>query len=474
MMKRIFRNTSFLLFGTVANKILALIFLAVIARFLGPDEFGKYSFAISFTAICLVLGDLGLNAIAVREVSPDRQQAQKYLGNIVLAKILLSGLAVILVLIIFSFIRGYPPETRKLVYVVGISVFFSSVSSSLRWIFQAFQKMEWEAMINVLHGIAMLGTGFILLYLGFGVIGLGYAYLFTSVGLLLFSYLIVSAKFVRPRLEVDFNLWKSLLKMSVPIGVTTIFASLYLNVDTVMLSLMKNDSAVGFYNAGHRLIEVVKLIPANFAVAVFPAMSDCHRASSETLTKLLRKSMQYMFIIAFPLIVVTVILAYRIIPLVCGDGFGPAVYTLQILIWGGGMAFFSCIGGWCLYAIGRQRIPMYACAAGLVVNVILNFFLIPRFSHIGAAVAIVVAEVLVTTLTFIYIFKFVKVNPFPPKIPWIILASLIMGVAVWLVRDRNIFFAVCVAVIVYLGALQAMGVLSFKKIRVMCASAISK
>ncbi len=462
--KRIVRNTSFLLVGKVLGKICLLLFFAIAARHIGVSGFGKYTFAISFTALFIIFGDIGLKTIAIREVAKNKSLAKKYLGNLIALKLILSTTAVGLIFLSINLLN-YPPDTTKIVYIIGISVFFTSLSNALRWCFQAFQEMKYEAMIDVINGVLKLGIGVGIIWLGGGLISLSLAYLFTHITILGFSFLITIKKFTKPKIEVDWTLWKFLIPAAIPIGLTTIFSTIYLNIDTIMLSLMKGDIPVGWYNSSYKLVKTIKIIPAMFYMAVFPSMSGFYKNSIDSLKIIFRKSMQYMFILALPMAIGTTILSYKIVPLIWGKEFIPSIPTLQILIWAGGLAFLSGMAGWCLYATEKQKTPMYLTAIATVINIILNLALIPYFSHIGAAIGILTAELFVTSFAFLAVFKFLKINPFPYHTIKIIISSLIMGGITWLIRELNVILVIFLSATIYFYLLFSFKVLKLKEFK---------
>lgn len=449
---RVVKNTGVLLAGTIIDKLCLLSFFAIVARHIGPEGFGKYAFALSFTALFIVLGDLGLSTIAIREVARDKSLAGKYLGNIAVLKTIFSAIAVGIIFLAIT-LFNYPSDTAKIVYIIGISVFFGSISVALRWCFQAFQKMEYEAVLNMINGVLLLGISLLVLYFGKGLIGLAFAHLATSILIFIFSFLLTVKKLAKPKFEINFDFWKFLIKTSFPIGLSIIFATIYLNTDTVMLSLMKDDAQVGWYNAGHKLVEAIKIIPSMFILAIFPVMAGFYKTSLKSLEIVFRKSMQYMFLLALPIAIGTTILSYKIIPIIWGQDFIPAISGLQILIWGGALAFLGSMISCCLCAIDKQKLQMYAILVGLLLNIILNLILIPKFSYIGAAIAIVIAEFIVTLLALFFIFQNLKVNPFPSQIFKIIFASVLMGAITWLIKDFNIILVVFVSIFFYFGIL---------------------
>jgi len=446
--RRVAKNTGALIAGTIISKLCLLVFLAIAARYIGPEGFGKYTFALSFAALFIVLGDMGLDMLAIREVARDRTLISKYLGNIAILKTILSAIAVGIIFLVINLLN-YPLDTTKIVYIIGISVFFSSLSTALRWCFQAFQKMEYEALVNAAQGIILLGLGLAILYLGKGLIGLAFAHLLTSVIIFFFSFLITIKKFAKPKFEINFGFWKFLLKTAVPIGLMSVFVTVYFNTNTVLLSLMKGDAPAGWYNAGYKLIDAIKFIPAMLALAVFPAMSEFYKSSIETSQKVLRKSIQYVFLLALPMAIGTTILSYKIIPIIWGQEFSQAISVLQILIWVAALSFISTIIHHYLIATNQQKVPIYTIGAGLILNIFLNLTLIPKFSYLGSSIAILMAQFAIFFFVIFYIFKYLKINPFPKQTFNILMAAALMGGFTWFIKDFNLFLVVSSSALFY-------------------------
>ncbi len=450
--KRVAKNTGALIAGTIISKLCLLALFAIAARYIGVAGFGKYTFALSFTALFTILGDMGLNMLAIREVARDRFQIHRYLGNVAILKTILSLVAVGIIFLAINFLN-YPSDTTKVVYIIGSGVFFLSLSQALRWCFQAFQKMEYEALVNIAEGVIMLGFGFPALYLGKGVIGLAWAYFLTYIIIFIFSFLIIIKKFAKPKFEIDFSFWKYLMKAAIPVGLATVFFTIYSNLDTVLLSLMKGDEPVGWYNAGYKLVNTIRFFPTMFFWAIFPVMSEFYKSSIESLKKVFRKSIQYLFLLILPAGVGTTILAPKIIPLFFGEGFEPAILVLQILIWVVVLISLSRVATYCLVAIDKQKITIYIFGIGLVINIILNLILIPKFSYIGAAIAIITAEFIILLLALFFIVQNLKVNPFPAQVFKVIMAALLMGLLTWFLKDFNIILVVSSSAIFYFAIL---------------------
>jgi len=117
--QRIAKNTAALFAAQFVVSILSLVLSIVIARTLGDVIFGKYSFALAFTAIFAVFSDLGYNTLLIREVARDKSQASKYLNNVLCMRALLS-LVIFALIVITINLMSYPADTKNAVYLFGI------------------------------------------------------------------------------------------------------------------------------------------------------------------------------------------------------------------------------------------------------------------------------------------------------------------------------------------------------------------
>lgn len=440
------------------------VFFVVAARHIGVVGFGKFNFAFSFALSFLVLGDLGLNIVAVREVAANKSLAGKYLGNIVILKIIVSAVLLGTIFITITLLN-YPLDTTRVVYIMGISVFFTFFPTALRWSFHAFQKMEYDALVHIAGGILLLALCFITLYLRKGLIGLAVAHCSTSIFIFCLIFFLTAKKFTKPKLGIDWGLWKYLIPTAIPMGLVTILCTLRVNIDTVMLSLLKGDAPVGWYNAGVKLVKVLELIPSMFTLALFPVMVDFYKTSSDSLRMVFRKSIEYMFLLAVPIAVGVTVLSHKIIFIIWGAEFSPAVPALQILVWRAAIFFLSTVTCWCLYTINQQKIPMYISVSGIMINIVLNLVLIPVLSYIGTAITTVTTEFIMTALLFFFAFRSLRVNPFHSRMLKITIASLLMGTITWIIKDYNVVIVVLISMIFYFAVLFVWKVVGYKELQ---------
>lgn len=451
--QRIAKNTAVLLVATIISKVLSFFYVMYIARYLGAEGFGILSFALAFTGIFGVLTDLGLGPLTVREVARDKSLAGKYLGNITIIKIFLVIITFGLIAIIINLL-GYPEQTIKVVYLIALSVIFNSFTGMFYSIFRAFEKMEYQSLGQILNSILMLVGVLFAISQRFSVIGFASLYFMISVVALVYSLVISIWKFVKPKMEVDWSFWNPTIKEALPFGLTGAFINIYLWIDSVMLSFMKGDEVVGWYNAAYRIILILLFIPNAFNSAVFPLMSRFYVSSKDSLKFILEKHFKYMFIIGFPIGIGMTLFADRIVLLVFGAEYIPSVIALKILTWAIVFIFARTAFERILESANRQIIVTKVFGGCALLNIILNFILIPKYSYIGAAIATLITDFTVFAIIFVWSLKIgysIPNKQLIEVISKVISASLLMGVFIEYFRDQNLLILVFKANIIYFG-----------------------
>lgn len=453
--RRIAKNTLVLTAADIISKILSFILVVYIARYLGDVGFGKYSFAFAFTSLFLILSDLGLGTVTIREVARDKSEASKYLGNTAIIKFFLSLLTFSLIFIVIN-LMNYPRDTTIAVYIIGLSLVIGSFSGVFRSMFHAFERMEYDALLAVMEKIIVVSLGVFVLLSGYGLVALVSVFLIGSIFNLSASVLVTFKKFARPKFEIDLSFWKNIIKESIPFATALIFVSIYFYIDSVMLSVMKGDAVVGWYNAAYNLLLALIFIPSIFMMAVFPVISGFFKTSKDSLKIVYEKSSKYLFTIALPIVVGTVLLAENIIYFIYGNVFSHSILALQILIWTFLLISVNAVLYNILGAINRQVTIMKVTAACAFVNVVLNLILIPKLSLIGASIATVATEIMLFVFYFYAVSTSVCILALHKIAFKPIIAASLMGVCVFYLREYNIFLVVLLAAIIYFVLLYAL------------------
>lgn len=466
--KRIAKNSTFIFLGDAIRHILQLILVVYLVRYLGAVTFGKYAFALAFTSLFMILSDVGLSTLSIREIARDTSKAGEYLTNISITKFILSLITIGLIVVTINLMH-YPLDTTLAVYIAGGIMVFTSFTGSFRSVFRAFERMEYEAITKIVEQILIFGVVLPVLFLGYGLIEVVFVMLIAQAFIFLFTLVILIKKFTRPKLTFDFSLSRALIKEALPFGLAWVFAIIYFQTDTVMLSIMKGDAVVGWYNAAYRLVMGTLFIPAAFVGALYPVLSRYFTSSKDSLMVIYEKSFKLLLMQAVPLGIGTTLLADRIITFLYGGDFANSITALQILIWVASVLFIYSIVGYVLASINKQLVDTCITGISALLNVGLNLLLIPTYSYVGAGIASIVSQVFVFTCEFGYLQKNGCKIEASKMVLKPLCAGAVMGLLIYVLgmTSINLFIMVIGAIVIYAICLYLLKAFDEKEMEIM-------
>lgn len=451
-MKGIFtlkKNVISLLLRELVNKGALLIMVFFIARLLGKAELGQYTLALTVSQILFFATDLGLNTLLVREVAKDNSRASEYLFNFGVVNFIVSAFTLVLVGLVAWFLNC-PKGLVLIIYLCAFSYFIIRLIVLFEAVFRALEKMEYQLFASLFKNLIFISLGVWYLLEGGALVGLFCIFLLTNVITLLAIGGICARviKFAPPKLDIPF-LKKYLIK-TFPIWLTQLFAIIYLKVATLFLYRMKGDEAVGVYNAGYVLVDGFLILSGVFASAIFPLLSRLHSRAAEDLKRVYEKCLNFLVFLFLPVAVSAVILSHRLVPLFYGSGFEDTVMVMRILSCTAFLVIFGPLNSYVIITLDKQKIMPYICGFGLVLSLVLNVSLIPALSFIGAAVSGLMTELVMFSTVMLVISKYIYKLSFGDIFFKSIVASLAIGIFVYLFREINMFILVTGAAALYL------------------------
>ena len=401
--RKIAKNTSYFTLALIAQKVLSFFYFSYIAVKIGATGLGQYSFAMFFTTIFAVLIDLGLSNVIVREVSKisadDKESTQKYFSSVLFIKIPLAILVYLLAATIINFLDN-PPLIKQLVYFSGIIMVVDSFSLTFFAFLRARQNLFFESIATVFTQVIIFICGALVVnYLSGDLRFLILAILMASI----FS-LIVASVAIKKRLGLMFKvaldriILKKLWLIVIPFALAGIFTRVYGYLDTVLLNQLVGPTALGFYSLPYKLTFSLQFIPLAFIASLYPAFADYFVRAKDLLQKTFNKSLLYLAIISVPLAGGAIVLGKPLILMFYSEKFAASVTPLVILMISLPFLFLNFPLGSLLNACDRQRRNTWHLAIVMVVNIVLNFILIPKYSYNGAAIASAVSTFLMFIL----------------------------------------------------------------------------
>jgi len=386
-------NSTALLTYRIIDNILAFIFFAVTARLLGSDIFGKFCYAFSIAVLFKTLADWGLSLFTIREIARAREDIAKLAGKISVVRITLTFCLWIFLAAILGLIT-MDANTRIAICFLALGFSLTLIADVFLDILRAHEEMHWVMFLLLLQRVLLLLFGLYGLIRGWGLIWLVSVYVFVSL-----IHLLASRKLVRHfkgkfHYSFDWNFAVFIFRKSWPFALFAIFGVLNFRLGIYLLSFLKGDTAVGYYGAAHRLIEALTFIPLSMATASFPNFSRLFHVSISRLQDGAGTVFKILFVIALPLAIGTTLFARQIILLIYGGKFYHSALPLQILIWAAFFIFLNSVFINVLQAINRDRQVVAIMGGALLFNIILNIVFIRWLSEAGAALAVLIGELI--------------------------------------------------------------------------------
>jgi O-antigen/teichoic acid export membrane protein len=473
VVKRVAKNSLTPMTLSLLNKGVDFAFAMLRLRILAPTGEGSYTFAIGFIGYFEILTIFGLGTLLTREIAKDRGQANRYLNNTValrvmlwLATLPLIGLGILL----YTQFGGLTRDTTKAIILFSLGLFFGNVANALSAVFNAYEKMEYPAIISTVITVLKVSLGAGVLLLGWGFVGLAGVSVVGNLLTVVILFALMLRHCFRPRLgtDIDFGFQRQMLAVSFPLMINHLLATIFFRIDILLLKPMKGDTVVGYYGAALKYIDGLNVIPSFFTIAIFPLMSRYAASARESLLRAYTLSLRLLLMLALPVAVGTPFIARELILVLGGGEYLPhSMIALQLLI---GFFPFSCINQvtqYVLIALDQQRFLTKAFMIGVAFNLIANLIFIPMYSYQAAAVIAILSEI-VLLIPFYYC---VRRNLAP--IPWLsivwrpALASALMGAAVWLLGGLNVLLLIPSAAVIYLVVLIALGAFGGEEMRLL-------
>jgi O-antigen/teichoic acid export membrane protein len=389
---RLVANALYRTVSDLASKLALAVLYIVMARQLGTEGFGVFSFAFSLAVLVTTLANFGEDKLLVRSIARDGAALNRTFADTLALQgsIGLGALVITEALLPFT---GVAETTQIVVALLGLAIVLDVLTSTHLAIFQAREKMALIPAVIVPQrlGVAVVGT--YALFRGVDVIGVAIIYLVGSLLALPLAIALLRNEVARPPMRLRVKHWPRLLVAALPIGMATAFATILFRVDMVMLRGYESAHAVGAYAGAYRLFEMTLFLSAGVGASALPAFSRMG-ADLPALRALLRKTLLLVLVPSVPLAIIAAAFPEELLHLAYGGGYDSAADALRLLAPAVVLYPISFLCGYMLVAQGHVRplVTVYGIVAAE--NVALNLVLIPAFSLQGAALGTTISEAL--------------------------------------------------------------------------------
>lgn len=434
-----------------ARTAIGFFFFLFLARRLGPNDYGKYMFAFALSEIFSILGDVGLHEYTIREFSRRPELLKERLAGILGLKTVLSCTSAVVMIAIVP-LMGKDLETSLAVGAfalaqIGYSWFYASTIA-----YAVKQDLHIQAFLWLLEKALFAAAGVAVLLAGRSFLAVALSNTFVQFGGGALGVWIAWRKYGPFRMAFDREKWGRYLKAALPFGLIVGFYLVYFRVDSVMISFFRGDEEVGLYGAAYNLISAMMFLPSGLVAALFPRLAGTFKSPEDNLDSPFQRAARWLLALSLPLAVGISLIPEELTRTLLGDTYLPAATALAVLAWTLPVWFITFLQGNLLTIIERQKAVATVGAVNMVVNLGLNLIVIPRYGFTGAAVTTLLTELVGLKLMFILLRRNISLTRTTLLVVKVALLAGVMGVLVWVLRDRAPLAAVIgAAVVLYAG-----------------------
>lgn len=389
-------NTSWLALERIFRMVVALVVGIWVARYLGPEKFGLLNYAQSLVGLVGAIATLGLDSIVTRELVTEPDKRNEILGTAFILKLAGWIFSIVILAGVVSAL-GIDAYTQTIVFIVSFSVLlqsfnvidlhFQSIVESKYVVFANFIASFVSSLVKIflitidasLEAFALTAVLDQLLI----VIGLAYYFKKRNQNLLQWAF--------------NKKLASAYLRLSWPLILSGISISIGMRIDQVMIKSMIDDTHVGLYAVGVKLAEVFNFIPMIIAQSFFPRVIEMDLKKERWKLILMIRYIFYLLVLLALMVNAT---SFFALDLLYGNAYITAEPVLDILIWTIPFTFLSIITNTILLKIGDNPAVLVRQVSLTIINVALNFLLIPRYGIIGAACATLIADLSIMFFEF--------------------------------------------------------------------------
>jgi O-antigen/teichoic acid export membrane protein len=466
--KLVLKNAFAQIIGKFFTVFTSLLIVKIVTSF-GKEFYGNYLTTYEFLAFFGIIADAGLFAIAVREISKNKQDSKFVFGNILSMRLLLIFLVTIIAGLSAQLVPNYPSIVKTGVWITAVSMALTIVAGTLSAVLQSRMKIHFFSGSLVLGKIILAGLIFWLsknaeifgndtnLFFAFLIAGVISNFIFTA---LVYFFakreLPISCKF-------DFGFWKKTFQTSLPYGLALILQTLYLRIDIILISIILGANQVATYGVATRVIESFLVLGVFFGQAILPRISK-EETSPQLIAKTVSWGIEKCVLFALPIIIAVWKFAPEIVEILSSNEFLSSVnffgsdsslkYLVPVIFF----AFLNQLFTFTLVAKNRQNFLLKVNAIALFFNFILNIIFLAKYGIIAAVISTIICEIIVFSFLSFEIFKHYK--PYFNAKNWGLIAIanivLILEINLTSIGDHFIISAV-------IGSLSYFGILFLRK-----------
>jgi O-antigen/teichoic acid export membrane protein len=379
---------------------------------LGHEEYGVYFSLLNFSILFNILLDFGINNFTTRRVAQQPEKSKKLFGTVFIFRLLLFILY-LLVLVVSGLLIGYDDRAISILFLLGINQFIILSIAYFRSHFAGFHYFRLDALLSVLDRFLLIIFGCYFLYFFEGSLHIEtfvWIQFFTYFVSFLISYILFIRYIDSPVFNINFSLSLAILKRSIPYAILIVLMLIYSRIDSVLLERLHHQGAeqAGIYAQGYRLLDAFYMFGMIFAGLLYPMFSRYLSENKAAIYPLLRSAGDLLIGSAILIAIICVYNSSLFLSFIYED-YHEAIYPFHWLIISFIAICMNFIFGTLLTASGNLKVLNWISFLGILLNIVLNLLLIPKYGALGAAFTTFVTQFFTAILQCVYAIKLFQI-----------------------------------------------------------------
>ena len=413
---------------TLSSFIFPLITFPYISRILLPIGTGKVALANSVISYFAMFSMLGIPTYGIRAVAKVRDNRQE-LSRVTQELFIINFIMTVAVYAVFFLALPFVPRIaaeKPLYLITSLTLVLNLIG--IEWLYKGLEQYTFITVRSIIFKFIALIAMFALVHSKEDYVIYGAICVFSASASYIINF-VHARKFITFKPTGNYN-FRPHIKPILVFFAMSVATTIYTNLDTVMLGFMTTDIDVGYYNAAVKIKTVLVGVVTSLGAVILPRASYyIEKKLMDEFKRICKMALNFVMIIALPLTLYFTYYAEPGVLFLSGPAYEPSVLPMQVIM---PTVFFigltNILGIQMLVPMGKERQVLYSEIVGAVVDLVLNFILIPKLHSTGAAIGTLVAELAV--LIYQYVVLRDLVRPMLRKISyWKIAVGLVLGSA---------------------------------------------
>lgn len=374
--------------------LVAAILNLLLARRLGVEQIGVYFATQATVGLVYSLAHFGVHVVAKREVSRDAQQFQRYFGNVLAIRLMLTLPITVVVSLLATTAFGI--GTTQITLLMVVYIFLVGIVGLYASALQTIDEFAAQTRVSIVSRTLYASTLAAALFASRNLLTI-LAVMVIMQALIWYLYsLTVRGLGYGFRMRYDTALWKSLIWQSTPIVLAGTAEYSNTRADNMLLGAIDGEQSAGIYGAAYTVYTTTAISAYTISMGSFPTLARySNERNASEYRKLMLKLSLVLALYAIALAVCIYLISPALVRVLYGQAFSDSLKPLQILVWALPFVALNRLFVQALNASDRQKWTFFATTIGAGFNIVLNLFVIPRYGFVGAAYATVLTESLV-------------------------------------------------------------------------------